>query len=95
MAARKARGGRLLSPHERTRPRDLALEQVRREWIAAGRDLGGFHDNVSHADTGDDDIAFWDEVEAREVKLRSTRPSAPGETEPMRQRALARFMRRC
>jgi len=49
---------------------DLALEQVRREWFAAGRDLGGFHDNVSEWDTGDDDIAFWDEVEAREAKLR-------------------------
>ena len=52
-------------------PADLALEQVRREWIAAGRNLDGFHDNVSVADTGGDDIAFWDEVEAREVKLGS------------------------
>ena len=52
---------------------DLALEQVRREWFAAGRDLGGFHDNVSVADTGDDDITFFDEVEAREVKLRGSR----------------------
>ena len=52
---------------------EQALEQVLREWIAAGRDLGGFHDNVSVADTGDDDIAFWDEVEAREVKLRGSR----------------------
>ena len=59
---------------------DLALEQVRREWFAAGRDLGGFHDNVSAWDTGDDDIAFWDEVEAREIKLRAwakAQPAAP------------------
>ena len=52
----------------------LALDQVFREWVAAGRDLGGFHDNVSEWDTGgDDDIAFWYEVEAREVKLRGSR----------------------
>jgi len=57
-------------------PDDLleqAREQVFREWVAAGRDLGGFHDNVSAWDTGDDDIAFWDEVEAREIKLRGSR----------------------
>lgn len=29
------------------------------------------HDNVSLGDTGDDDIAFWDEVEAREADLRA------------------------
>ena len=52
---------------------DLAHEQVLREWIAAGRDLGGFHDNVSAWDTGDDDIAFSDAVESREAELRRLR----------------------
>jgi len=60
------------SPDPGDRVLEQALDQVRREWIAAGRDLGGFHDNVSEWDTGDDDIAFWDEVEAREAKLRGS-----------------------
>ncbi|MEJ7787440.1 MAG: hypothetical protein WKF96_21765 [Solirubrobacteraceae bacterium] len=50
---------------------DIAVDEVRKEWIAAGRSLGDMSDDVQPHETGDDDIAYFDAVEKRVAELKA------------------------
>jgi len=49
---------------------DIAVDDVRKAWVAAGRDLGDVSDDVQPHETGDDDIAYFDAIEKRVAELR-------------------------
>ena len=46
-----------------------AADEVRAEWLKAGKDVGDPSDGATLADTGAGDLAFMDAVEARVEKI--------------------------
>ena len=50
---------------------DIAVDDVRKEWVAAGRDLGDVSDDVQPHETGDEDDAYFDAIEKRVAELKA------------------------